>query len=80
MTAQADNILLSMAQLLVRQLDDATVQRLKDRARRNGRSMEAEVRAILADAVMEPTEEMLKIRQALAGKRFSDSSELVRDK
>jgi plasmid stability protein len=69
-----------MAQLLVRQLDDATVQRLKDRARRNGRSMEAEVRAILADAVMEPTEEMLKIRQALAGKRFSDSSELVRDK
>ena len=69
-----------MAQLLVRQLEDSTIQRLKERAQRNGRSMEAEVRIILGEAVQEPKDEMLKIRQALSGKRFSDSSELVRER
>jgi len=69
-----------MAQLLVRQLDDSTVLRLKERANRNGRSMEAEVRSILVEATQEPKEEMQKIRQALSGKRFSDSSELVRER
>ena len=37
-----------MAQLLVRNLDAALVRELKLRAARNGRSMEAEHRAILA--------------------------------
>ena len=42
--------------------------------------MEAEVRSILVEATQEPKEEMQKIRQALSGKRFSDSSELVRER
>lgn len=40
-----------MAQLIVRRLDDAVAARLKVRAALNGRSTEAEVRAILAAAV-----------------------------
>jgi plasmid stability protein len=45
-----------MATLTVRGLDDATKTRLRVRAARHGRSMEAEVRAILEDALpSEPT-------------------------
>jgi antitoxin FitA len=43
-----------MTTLTVRGLDDDTRARLRVRAARNGRSMEAEVRAILHDAVSEP--------------------------
>jgi plasmid stability protein len=43
-----------MTTLTVRGLDDDTRARLRVRAARNGRSMEAEVRAILRDAVAEP--------------------------
>jgi plasmid stability protein len=44
-----------MASLLVRRLDEELVGRLKERARRNGRSAEAEHRAILAAALLPPT-------------------------
>jgi plasmid stability protein len=45
-----------MATLTVRGLDDATKTRLRVRAARHGRSMEAEMRAILEDALpSEPT-------------------------
>jgi plasmid stability protein len=40
-----------MAQLIVRNLDDAVKQRLAERARRHGQSMEQEVRDILREAV-----------------------------
>jgi len=36
-----------MAQLLVRGLPEETVQRLKERAARNGRSLESEAREVL---------------------------------
>ena len=39
-----------MAQLIVRKLDDDAKERLKARAKRNGRSLEAEARAILEEA------------------------------
>ena len=39
-----------MAQLTVRKLDDAAKQRLEARAAQNGRSLEAEARAILEEA------------------------------
>jgi hypothetical protein len=41
-----------MAQLLVRRLDDDVKERLKSRAKRHGRSLEAEARAILAEAAI----------------------------
>lgn len=40
-----------MATLTIRDLDDAVVERWKERARRNGRTLESEVRACLTDAV-----------------------------
>jgi plasmid stability protein len=40
-----------MAQILVRDIEDDVKERLRKRAARHGRSMEAEVRDILRDAV-----------------------------
>jgi len=40
-----------MAQILVRNIDDQLTSRLQRRAKRNRRSMEAEVREILRDAL-----------------------------
>lgn len=46
-----------MAALSIRNIDDEVVDRLRVRAAHNGRSMEAEARAILAEAVgAEPDE------------------------
>lgn len=42
-----------MAAISIRGLDDEVRERLRIRAARNGRSMEAEVRSILVDAVRE---------------------------
>jgi antitoxin FitA len=43
-----------MASLTIRRLDDQTYERLKDRAARDGVSMEEEVRRILTRAVAPP--------------------------
>jgi len=43
-----------MAQIVVRKLEDSVKTRLQRRARRNGRSMEEEVREILRNAAHEP--------------------------
>ena len=57
----------AMAQVLVRNLDDEVVERIKRRAERNGRSLEAELRDILAteayrDRKAEALEELRAIR------------------
>jgi hypothetical protein len=44
-----------MAQLLIRQLPDEVKESLRLRARTNGRSMEAEARAILTDFILPAT-------------------------
>ncbi len=44
-----------MAAVSIRDLDDEVRERLRVRAAQHGRSMEAEIRAILADAVSAPT-------------------------
>jgi plasmid stability protein len=43
-----------VAAVSIRDLDDDVKERLRVRAARNGRSMEAEIRAILTEAVSEP--------------------------
>jgi len=75
-----------MPQILVRNLDEKVVRRLKDLAKRNGRSLQAEVRQILEQASDEPKldhAEALKladeIRRRFAGRRVSDSAELIRE-
>jgi len=56
-----------MSQLLVRNLDPVVKQRLQDRARRHGRSMEAEARAILQEAVDDrPDERTAKLGDRIA--------------
>jgi plasmid stability protein len=46
-----------MAAVSIRDLDDRVRERLRVRAAQHGRSMEAEIRAILADAVREPDDQ-----------------------
>lgn len=45
-----------MAALSIRDLDDGVRERLRVRAAQHGRSMEAEIRAILTDAVSPPAD------------------------
>jgi plasmid stability protein len=52
--AHVASIASSMAAVSIRDLDDDVKDRLRVRAARNGRSMEAEIRAILTAAVSEP--------------------------
>ncbi|MGL5808807.1 MAG: FitA-like ribbon-helix-helix domain-containing protein [Nocardioides sp.] len=54
-----------MAAISVRDLDDDVTARLKVRAARHGRSMEAEVRAILTDAVEATADERPNLPQAI---------------
>ncbi len=54
-----------MAAISVRDLDEDVAARLKVRAARHGRSMEAEVRAILTGAVGETEDERPNLAQAI---------------
>ncbi|MBW4494683.1 MAG: hypothetical protein KME26_16665 [Oscillatoria princeps RMCB-10] len=79
-----------MIQILIQDLDPTVADRLKIRAGKHGRSLEAEVKAILeaaaeAEAVEKATTmaEARKLieegRQKYAGRTFSDSVELLRE-
>jgi plasmid stability protein len=72
-----------MAQLLVREIPPETVSALKKRAKKNGRSAEAEHRAILQDALkpqVDHWKEIDRLRNELAesGRAFTDSTEFIR--
>ena len=45
-----------MAAVSIRNMDDQVKERLRIRAARHGQSMESEIRAILANAVSDPTD------------------------
>jgi plasmid stability protein len=75
-----------MADILVRNLDETLVQRLKERARRQGRSLQAEVAHILTLAAEAPKldaqtaqERLAEFRRRFKGRRFSDSAKLIRE-
>jgi plasmid stability protein len=73
-----------MAQLLVRDLNDQVMARLKERARRNRRSLQAEARANLETAAPRYTkEEALEAFRAwqerFRGRPMSDSAEPIRE-
>jgi antitoxin FitA len=73
-----------MGSILVRGLDQETIERRKARARLNGRSLQQEVRALLERAA-----DTLTMREArrlserwsdrLGGRRFSDGAQLIRE-
>jgi plasmid stability protein len=69
-----------MADILVRNLSDETVEELKRQAEDNGRSLQAEVRMLLESAVQRPKMSMAdfrklaeKLRQEVAGREHTDS-------
>lgn len=72
-----------MAQLLVRDVPEALVLALEERAAANGRSAEAEHRVILEDALGCGRNEFRKgagrLRAATAGRINGESAALIRD-
>ncbi|MGQ0665313.1 MAG: FitA-like ribbon-helix-helix domain-containing protein [Pseudomonadota bacterium] len=73
-----------MAQILVRDLDERVVARLKSRAKSRGRSLQGKAKAILEDAAKVPTAAerrriIGKWREIFAGRTVSDSTELIRE-
>lgn len=72
-----------MAQLLVRDLDERVAQRLKNRAAQHKRSLQAEAKKILEEAVPDSDAAWKRIdrifnRFKRSGRRFSDSATLIR--
>jgi plasmid stability protein len=70
-----------MAQVLVRDLDDTVVEALKQRAATNGRSLQAELKAILEEQAhmaykTEARALAARIRQRIASRPQTDSGEL----
>ncbi len=57
-----------MAQVIVRQLEKELKERLKRRAARNGRSVEAEIREILRDATSERLKTVPKLGSRIASR------------
>ena len=73
-----------MAQVLVRQLNDKLVKRLKRRAKEHGRSLQSEVKTILEEAVPDyegAWKRIAKLQKKLeqTGKTFSDSTLFIRE-
>ena len=72
-----------MAQILVRDLDIALVDRLKGQAQLHGRSLQGEVKAILETSTRLSPAEAREIadrwRLRLAGRMQSDSADLIRE-
>jgi plasmid stability protein len=73
-----------MAQILVRNLEPEVVERLKQRARIQGHSLQAEVAQILREAsrkktMAEARAEAERIRRMFTGRTLSDSTEMIRE-
>lgn len=73
-----------MAQLLVRDIEPEIIERLKAQAKRHNRSLQGEAKLILENAASVVTREdmlerMMHWRKKLAGKKFSDSANLLRE-
>ena len=73
-----------MGSIVVRGLDQQTIERLKERARLNGRSLQQEVKKILectAGTLTMPEARRLaeRWRRRLRGRSFSDSARLIRE-
>ncbi len=73
-----------MGQVLISGLDDAVIERLKQRAESHHRSLEAELRAILEEAsrqvdVARSRELADRIRRRLEGRYHTDSAELIQE-
>ncbi len=71
-----------MASLLVRNLDKELLRRLKERAKRNRRSLQGEAKTILEEAAEgKPDFWMVaeEVREYFGKKQFPDSTRLIRE-
>jgi plasmid stability protein len=72
-----------MRQLTIRNIDDAIYRRLKERAKLGGRSLEAEVRAILAGAAIPDRSDLVRraaaMRARLRGRYRGDATRAIRE-
>lgn len=73
-----------MPDVLVRGLAPAVVARLKAQAKRKGRSLQAEMKEILETGARPPDESDIpeairRVRAMFRGRRFSDSTPLIRE-
>ena len=71
-----------MAQVTIRNLDDELLEHLKARARLHHRSLEGELRVILAEAAKAPeviVAEADRIKADLQGRWKGDSTRLIRE-
>ena len=75
-----------MPQVLVRDIETDVLEKLKRRAQKNHRSLEAELRVLFKEAVAEPENQagnvaaaVTRVQELFAGRRFSDSAQLLRE-
>jgi antitoxin FitA len=72
-----------MPDVLIRDLDRAVLDQLKASALANGRSLQAEIHEVLRNAAKMRTAWTRQLsgtwHRRLAGKRFSDSTKLIRE-
>ena len=71
-----------MAQVVIRNIDEESMRRLRSRAARKGVSLERELRTILTEAAradrVDFGQRAAAFRRRLAGGRHSDSTRLIR--
>lgn len=72
-----------MPDILVRGLDERTLERLKERARRHGRSLQGEVKTLLEEAAGLDSQKVAEILHGwdrrFERRTFSGSAKLVRE-
>jgi plasmid stability protein len=70
-----------MARVLIRDLDERTITKLKERAARNNRSLQAELHNIVERAasidMVDSRATAARLRRKLGGRRHSDSAALI---
>ncbi|MDI6722524.1 MAG: hypothetical protein QMD97_03125 [Candidatus Aenigmarchaeota archaeon] len=72
-----------MSQLLIRNLEDETIELLKNQAKLHNRSLQGEVKQILEEnvkmSIKDARIKARKIRASFGKKMFSDSANLIRE-
>jgi plasmid stability protein len=71
-----------MSDILIRDIDDDALARLKARAKRNGRSLQSEAKLLLEQAAQPAGESVAEIlakwQRRFAGRKFSSSADSIR--
>ncbi len=72
-----------MGDILIRNLDEQTLKRLKAQAKEHGRSLQSEVRLLVKRAAGADVDQIAAMfdgwRKRFRGRRFSDSVRLIRE-